>query len=1488
MQKLLIFLLSSIMFLIGTKLQAANVIGADITYTCDSAYVYTFKIVFYRYCGGIPFSDPSDSTRLVATKTKVFEEVSLTRQSIIDVTPLCNTATSGCDPANTSETGEGIEAHTYTVHVDFKKAPYNNLLKNGNCEVRLETGLCCRSDSITTGAANKRFYTFAQLDLCKATTNNSPQFVKPANASVCCYQPIYTMVGAHDILDNDSLSYSFAHPLEDFNKPIAFNSSNYKYYFPFQSYYPGYLRPPYTNINANPPIGIYLDKSSGYLVWTPSNCDEVTVAVLEIKEWRRDSSGTFQVIGTTRRDMQFTTINCPGNNPPRVSSKQNIYIEPFTWSTDYCFKISTDDKVRRRPDGSSPPPDTVKFDTPDLPKGFSFNINSPNALHQSANVCIDITEIDRKKLTKNAFHLPFTVRDNTCPQNSVTSHLVRFEFDKSIVGKIVGSVIDDQDSNCTLDTTESNLYRMRKIGFSRVDLDQKETYNGKFELFLDTGTTEIKLLPNPWFDDHCASQTIQVQYDSIYPVQFYSKLKYGISGYVFTNEGLCAPHKNARPFQNQKIAAQPGKHIISTDNNGYYNFHLPPGKYTISPLNDTTFWSSSTCGGSQTVVLNKYENIQIDTFWNTLSDVSDLSVSIGFNNGNRVQRGSDCIASLNITNKWTSPIDTVIITVQTDDDLVNLSKSWVSLGSGKYESSFYNVQPTEIERRSLFLNTHDTSYGSGDTILFDVISDIRSKKKDYDSTNNKAKSFLRIVAPYDPNLKTAQPDSIFTTTNRSLTYTVQFQNEGNASAIDVVVRDTISDLLDLSSFELLFASHKVEYIIEGKHIWFFFEDINLPPKSTDLAGSSGSVRFKINLLPNIREDVFIKNRVGIYFDFEDVVLTDYQINHFKSPIEFIDTLKPFYCHNDTLLLPFLVWFKPNSDNKFILEMTDLSGAFSTFAPVDSMQSNQTKNSFAFPISNIPTSGNGYRFRIRSTSPQTEMFITAYSDSISTEILKTSLAESSNTVICQGSSIIVKPTENFYNNTCYLNGKAILSGSSVTYTTDSMSHGDYVFFKHATKLGCYAFTDTVNYTVFAKPTISINTVDSIYCDSIKTVHIETATQYSDGFVFSDTVVWNFGDGSTWTGNTSDKRIAHNYTTGKHDMLVSVANGICSDSASTRIYVGVKPNPSLIAVTSEICQNEPLNIVVKKNSQFKFKVDSSYWDYGDGSTYISDDGSSQPYKFSNAGEYIVKYVMYSQTCMSDTLSLKIKVHNNPKGTIIPKNFSACLPNAEFSFKSNISGYYRTVKWVTDTNEYFSDTFTTTYTTIGQKIIRLIVANTRFCIDTSSVTVNVNEQPVASFELKTSDGFGIEINNSSIRSNRHYWTIDTTNFENNDATFQHFFTQNGDYIIRLIAESVEGCLDTIEDIATIAHDYVFHVPNTFSPNNDGLNETFNLVPNDLIKTVELRLYDRFGVMVVKSKDKNNLIYKDLVPGVYLLNIDIIAIDGRKHVYSGVLHVW
>ena len=52
---------------------------------------------------------------------------------------------------------------------------------------------------------------------------------------------------------------------------------------------------------GNPPIGLYLDPLTGDIVLTPTNCSEVTVAVIEITEWRKNAKGKYEVIGKTRR-----------------------------------------------------------------------------------------------------------------------------------------------------------------------------------------------------------------------------------------------------------------------------------------------------------------------------------------------------------------------------------------------------------------------------------------------------------------------------------------------------------------------------------------------------------------------------------------------------------------------------------------------------------------------------------------------------------------------------------------------------------------------------------------------------------------------------------------------------------------------------------------------------------------------------------------------------------------------------------------------------------------------------------------------------------------------------------------------------------------------------------------------------------------------------------------------------------------------------------
>ncbi|MFT5724126.1 MAG: hypothetical protein ACI9JN_001243, partial [Bacteroidia bacterium] len=288
-------------------------------------------------------------------------------------------------------------------------------VKNGCCEIRLETGQCCRNSNISTGAANQNFYTYATIDLCKAPCNSSPSLTTEPIAYLCCNQPFYYNNGASDTSNFDSLSYSFANPLRGFGNKISY-SGNYTYKNPFDAYFPGSLKPPYSNPNANPPIGIYLDEETGDLIFTPVKCDEITVAVLEVKEWRKNATtGKYEVIGVTRRDMQFITKQCPGNNPPKIKGK---FSSTVCEGTQICYTITTEDKIKVPPPPlPKPDPDTVTIKWNRGIPGATFTVVNAKALNQSARFCWTPP-------LGSASDLPYTytvtARDDACPLNAVT------------------------------------------------------------------------------------------------------------------------------------------------------------------------------------------------------------------------------------------------------------------------------------------------------------------------------------------------------------------------------------------------------------------------------------------------------------------------------------------------------------------------------------------------------------------------------------------------------------------------------------------------------------------------------------------------------------------------------------------------------------------------------------------------------------------------------------------------------------------------------------------------------------------------------------------------------------------------------------------------------------------------------------------------------------------------------------------------------------
>lgn len=136
-----------------------------------------------------------------------------------------------------------------------------------------------------------------------------------------------------------------------------------------------------------------------------------------------------------------------------------------------------------------------------------------------------------------------------------------------------------------------------------------------------------------------------------------------------------------------------------------------------------------------------------------------------------------------------------------------------------------------------------------------------------------------IVGAYDPNDKLASTGSgaeyYDLYYDEYVDYTIRFQNTGNAEAEHVFIIDTISDLFDARSLEILGASHAYEVEWLGdRSIRFDFPQIMLPDSGSDQLGSQGFVSFRLNPIQSISDGDTLANTADIFFDFNPPIRTN--------------------------------------------------------------------------------------------------------------------------------------------------------------------------------------------------------------------------------------------------------------------------------------------------------------------------------------------------------------------------------------------------------------------------------------------------------------------------------------------------------------------------------------------------------------------------------------------------------------------------------------
>jgi uncharacterized repeat protein (TIGR01451 family) len=136
-----------------------------------------------------------------------------------------------------------------------------------------------------------------------------------------------------------------------------------------------------------------------------------------------------------------------------------------------------------------------------------------------------------------------------------------------------------------------------------------------------------------------------------------------------------------------------------------------------------------------------------------------------------------------------------------------------------------------------------------------------------------------LIGSYDPNDKTSLPVGYgvnrLIEANQDIEYMVRFQNTGTDTAFTVVVKDTLSNLLDALSIQPLASSHRYEWtVLKNNILQFTFPNIQLVDSFHNEPKSHGFIKFHIKQKPNVALGSTISNQAAIYFDFNAPVITN--------------------------------------------------------------------------------------------------------------------------------------------------------------------------------------------------------------------------------------------------------------------------------------------------------------------------------------------------------------------------------------------------------------------------------------------------------------------------------------------------------------------------------------------------------------------------------------------------------------------------------------
>ena len=209
--------------------------------------------------------------------------------------------------------------------------------------------------------------------------------------------------------------------------------------------------------------------------------------------------------------------------------------------------------------------------------------------------------------------------------------------------------------------------------------------------------------------------------------------------------------------------------------------------------------------------------------------------------------------------------------------IATVSQTGITTNPNGFTYNFTNLQPNETRTITVTMTVPATPTVSINQLLTANAS-ITAPANDINLANNSYNNSQIIVNSWDPNDKMeSHGDKIRInefTADDYLFYTIRFQNNGTASAINVRIEDLLDAQLDEESVRMVSASHNYTMRRTDNILTWEFRNIYLPSSIFNPDGSKGYVQFKVKANPGFQVGDIIPNSASIYFDSNPAVVTN--------------------------------------------------------------------------------------------------------------------------------------------------------------------------------------------------------------------------------------------------------------------------------------------------------------------------------------------------------------------------------------------------------------------------------------------------------------------------------------------------------------------------------------------------------------------------------------------------------------------------------------